>query len=63
MAPSQRQQRRVDSKHSSTNSAKNPPSNNSNIWIIAVVFAALILYVLYQSISIYNNDRMYNDFE
>lgn len=63
MAPSQRQQRRVDPKHSSTNSAQNPSSNNSNIWIIAVVFAALILYVLYQSISIYNNDRMYNDFE
>lgn len=63
MGSSQRQQRKTDSKHSSTNLVKTKPATNSNIWIIGIAFAALILYVLYQSISIYNKDRMYNDFD
>jgi hypothetical protein len=63
MKSSQRQQRKGDPKHSSTNTVKSKPSSNSNIWILAIAFAALILYVLYQSISVYNKDRMYNDFD
>jgi hypothetical protein len=63
MVSSQRQQRKSDSKHSSSNVAKTKPASNSNIWIIAIAFAALIFYVLYQSISVYNKDHMYNDFD
>ena len=63
MVSSQRQQRKTDSKHSSTNTVKSKPANKSNIWILVIAFAALILYVLYQSISVYNKDRMYNDFD
>ena len=63
MPASQRQQRKVDSKQSSTNPVKTKPPTNSNIWILAIAFAALILYVLYHSISVYNKDRMYNDFD
>jgi len=64
MAISQRQQRKADSKNSSPNLIKaKSASSNSNIWILAIAFAALMFYVLYQSISIYNQDRMYNDFD
>jgi hypothetical protein len=63
MVSSQRQQRKADSKPSSSNTVKSKPSSNSNIWILGIAFAALILYVLYQSISVYNKDRMYNDFD
>ena len=63
MATSQRQQRKTDSKHPSSNVVKPKSANKSNIWILAIAFAALILYVLYQSISVYNKDRMYNDFD
>ena len=61
MVSSQRQPRRVDSKHSTT--VQNKSNSNSNILIIGIAFAALILYVLYQSISVYGKDRMYNDFD
>lgn len=57
MPASHRQARKSDIKPSSS------PTSNSNIWILAIAFAALILYVLYQSISVYNKDRMYNDFD
>jgi hypothetical protein len=63
MVSSQRQQRKADSKLTSTNPVKTKPTNNSNIWILAIAFAALISYVLYHSISVYNKDRMYNDFD
>jgi hypothetical protein len=63
MVSSQRQQRKAESKNSSSNLIKSKPANNSNIWILAIAFAALIFYVLYQSISVYNKDRMYNDFD
>ncbi|CAF3953972.1 unnamed protein product [Rotaria sordida] len=49
MAPSQRQQRKSDTKQISSNTPKSKSSSNSNIWILAVAFAALIFYVLYQS--------------
>ena len=63
MPASQRQTRKSDVKQSSSLPSTNPPTSNSNIWILAIAFAALILYVLYQSISVYNKDRMYNDFD
>jgi hypothetical protein len=63
MPTSQRQQRKGDSKQSSVNLTKPKSTSNSNIWILAIAFAALIFYVLYQSISVYNKDRMYNDFD
>lgn len=63
MAPTSRQQRKVDTKSNTTSTQKSKSSNNSNIWILGIAFAALILYVLYQSIAIYSKDRMYNDFE
>jgi hypothetical protein len=63
MPSSQRQQRKSDVKQSSPKTNKSKKTNNSTIWILGVAFAALILYVLYQSISVYNKDRMYNDFD
>jgi hypothetical protein len=63
MASSQRQQRKTDSKHSSSDVVKAKSTSNSNVLILGIAFAALILYVLYQSISVYNKDRMYNDFD
>lgn len=63
MAPNQRQARKVEVKPPTAKPVKSAPASNSNIWILAVAFALLILYVLYNSISIYSKDRMYNDFE
>jgi hypothetical protein len=63
MVSSQRQQRKTDSKHSSSDVVKAKSTSNSNVLILGIAFAALILYVLYQSISVYNKDRMYNDFD
>jgi len=63
MVLSQRQQRKTDSKHSSSDVVKAKSTSNSNVLILGIAFAALILYVLYQSISVYNKDRMYNDFD
>jgi len=63
MPSSQRQQRKTDSKHSSSDVVKAKSTSNSNVLILGIAFAALILYVLYQSISVYNKDRMYNDFD
>ncbi|CAF3614448.1 unnamed protein product [Rotaria sp. Silwood1] len=60
MAP---KQRKTDLKQTSSNTPKSTPSSNSNIWILAIAFAALVFYVLYQSVNIYSKDRMYNDFE
>ena len=61
MVSHQRQARRADSKQPT--GVQNKSNSNSNILIIGIAFAALILYVLYQSISVYSKDRMYNDFD
>ena len=64
MPTSQRQTRKQDAKQTPpTTTVKTEPARNSNLWFLAVVFALLIFYVLYNSISIYTKDRMYNDFE
>lgn len=63
--PQRSQPRKPDVKPATTGSspAKVQSSSNSNILIIGVAFAALVIYVFYQSISVYNKERMYNDFE
>ncbi|CAF1437148.1 unnamed protein product, partial [Adineta steineri] len=43
MATSQRQQRRSDTKQSSTKADKAKSNSNSNILILGIAFAALIL--------------------
>ncbi|CAM2708647.1 unnamed protein product [Rotaria socialis] len=60
---STRQQRKIESKTNSSNIAKSKSSSNTNILILAIAFAALVFYVLYQSINIYSKDQTYNDFE
>ncbi|CAF3646322.1 unnamed protein product [Rotaria sp. Silwood1] len=56
MAP---KQRKTDLKQTSSNTPKSTPSSNSNIWILAIAFAALVFYVLYQSHSKENTNPFY----